>query len=241
MGVTSRQDHIDTNQIVTNRRRHQSESDGAIHRSVLAIGSVAVLAIATAGTATAQSPAEFYKGRNLTLLGVAPRRRWLRHLCALLWPSSLAPDAGQSQRRRAEHAGRCRRGDDEPLFPRRPRTASVIGLGAGPLATAPIMGSAGARYDARQISWIGSMNAEVATAIAWHTHPVKTAKDLETTELVIAAGGATDISAISPIAHQPSARPQDQDGDRSTRAARARFWPWSAARSAASAAITTAR
>src|SRR5262249_20088054 len=62
------------------------------------------------------------------------------------------------------------------------------------------MGLAGARYDARQLGWIGSLNAEVAIAIAWHTHAVKTAKDLETTELVIAAGGATDISAVSPLA-----------------------------------------
>ena len=58
------------------------------------------------------------------------------------------------------------------------------------------------------------MNAEVATAIAWHTHPVKTAKDLYKTELVIAAGGATDICAHVADRAEPAARHEDQDRHR---------------------------
>lgn len=161
---------------------------------------VASVVVGAAGAAQAQAPAEFYKGRELRLLVSHPAgggydtyaRFYGRHLGRLMVGNptvvvqNMPGAAGVAMTNYLVHQA--------------PKDGSVIGLGAGPLATAALMGSTGARYDARQISWIGSMNAEAATAIAWHTHAVKTAKDLETTELVIAAGGATDISAISPIA-----------------------------------------
>lgn len=153
-----------------------------------------------ASAASAQTPAEFYKGRELRLLVSHPAgggydtyaRFYGRHLGRLMpgHPNVVVQNM----------PGAAGVAMTNYLFHQAPKDGSVIGLGAGPLATATLMGSVGARYDARQLSWIGSMNAEAATAIAWHTHPVKTAKDLVTTELVIAAGGATDISAISPIA-----------------------------------------
>ncbi len=157
-------------------------------------------AVVFANIASAQTPAEFYKGRQLTLLVSHPAgggydtyaRFYGRHLSRL-----MPGNPGIVVQNMPGAAGVAM---TNYLFHQAAKDGSVIGLGAGPLATATLMGSAGARYDARLLSWIGSMNAEVATAIAWHTHPVKTAKDLETTELVIAAGGATDISAISPIA-----------------------------------------
>ncbi len=163
----------------------------------------AVIALAVqglAGSAAAQAPAEFYKGRQLTLLVSHPAgggydtyaRFYGRHLGRL-----MVGNPGIVVQNMPGAAGVAM---TNYLFHQAPKDGSVIGLGAGPLATAALMGSTGARYDARQLSWIGSMNAEAATAIAWHTHPVKTAKDLQTTELVIAAGGATDISAMSPIA-----------------------------------------
>lgn len=160
---------------------------------------LAHLAPAHAQTPT-QTAAEFYKGKQLTLLVSHPAgggydtyaRFYGRHLSRLMVgnPNIVVQNMpGAAGVAMTNH-----------LFFQAAKDGSVIGLGAGPLATAALMGSPGARYNARQLSWIGSMNAEVATAIAWHTHPVKTAKDLDTTELVIAAGGATDISAVSPIA-----------------------------------------
>lgn len=161
---------------------------------------VASLVAGAAGAAQAQTPAEFYKGRELRLLVSHPAgggydtyaRFYGRHLGRLMVGNPTVVVQNMP--------GAAGVAMTNYLFHQAPKDGSVIGLGAGPLATAALMGSTGARYDARQISWIGSMNAEAATAIAWHTHAVKTAKDLETTELVIAAGGATDISAISPIA-----------------------------------------
>ena len=76
----------------------------------------------------------------------------------------------------------------------------MIGLGPGWTGTAALFGSSGARYDARQFSWIGSMTSDIAVALSWHTSPVKTAKDLFTTELVTGGAGVTDQSVMFPKA-----------------------------------------
>ena len=81
-----------------------------------------------------------------------------------------------------------------------PQDGTVIGLGPGSTGTADLFGSPGARYDARKFSWIGSMTADVAVSLAWHTSPVKTAKDLFTTELVTGGAGVTDQSVMYPVA-----------------------------------------
>jgi tripartite-type tricarboxylate transporter receptor subunit TctC len=150
--------------------------------------------------ALAQSAADFYKGRQINFLISHPpgggydtyARFFVRHLGRLLpgkpnvVPQNMPGAAGVAM--------------TNYMFAQAPKDGSVIGLGPGPLATAALIGTGGARYDARKLSWIGSMNAEVATAVSWHTQPVKTAKDLETKELVVAAGGVNDISAIAPTA-----------------------------------------
>jgi tripartite-type tricarboxylate transporter receptor subunit TctC len=68
------------------------------------------------------------------------------------------------------------------------------------MGTAALFGASGARFDAREFGWIGSLNSEVAVAIAWHTSPVKKAEDLFVQELVVGAAGATDQSNIFPTA-----------------------------------------
>lgn len=155
---------------------------------------------AAAGPGAAQTPDVFYKGKELRLLVSHPAgggydtyaRFYGRHLSRLM--------AGNPNVVVQNMPGAAGVAMTNYLYAQAAKDGLTIGLGAGPLATAALMGLSGARYDARKLSWIGSMNAEVATAIAWHTHQVKTAKDLYTHELVIAAGGATDISAISPTA-----------------------------------------
>lgn len=171
-------------------------------RSTVACGAImaALAALGSVHPAMAQTPAEFYKGKQLTLLISHPAgggydtyaRFYARHIGRLL--------AGNPAVVAQNMPGAAGVAMTNHLYAQAPKDGTVIGLGAGPLATAALMGLQGARYDARQMSWIGSMNAEVATAISWHDHAVKTARDLYKTELVIAAGGATDISAISPTA-----------------------------------------
>jgi len=86
------------------------------------------------------------------------------------------------------------------LYGQAPRDGTVIGLGPGSMGTAALFGAAGARFDAREFTWIGSLNSEVAVSVAWHTSPVKKAEDLFTQELIVGAAGATDQSNIYPNA-----------------------------------------
>lgn len=78
------------------------------------------------------------------------------------------------------------------------RDGSVFGVGPGSLATAALFGSPGAKYDARQLTWIGSLNSDVVVATAWHTAAVKSIDDLFRSDLVVAGVGATDNSVIYP-------------------------------------------
>jgi len=86
------------------------------------------------------------------------------------------------------------------LFTQAPRDGTVIGLGPGSMGTAALFGAPGARFDARQFTWIGSMNSEVAVAVSWHISAVKKAEDLYAHELIVGAAGATDQSNIYPNA-----------------------------------------
>ena len=77
---------------------------------------------------------------------------------------------------------------------------TVIALGPGTLAISDLFRSAGARYDASKLTWIGSMNADVGVAIAWRSSLVRKASDLLTTELIVGGAGVTDNSVVFPTA-----------------------------------------
>jgi tripartite-type tricarboxylate transporter receptor subunit TctC len=163
-----------------------------------------MLAIAAAligGTAaSAQDPAEFYKNKEIRMLISHPAgggydlyaRFFARHLSRFLpgnptvIPQNMPGGAGVVM---ANY-----------IYSSAPQDGTVIGLGPGSTGTAALFGSPGARYDARNFSWIGSMTADVAVSLAWHTSPVKTAKDLFTTELVTGGAGVTDQSVMYPVA-----------------------------------------
>lgn len=77
-----------------------------------------------------------------------------------------------------------------------PRDGSVIGLAPGSIATAALFGSRGARYRAADLTWIGSLNNEVAVAVSRADAPVRTASDLFKEEWVVGGVGASDNSVI---------------------------------------------
>jgi tripartite-type tricarboxylate transporter receptor subunit TctC len=164
------------------------------HRSLVML---AFVAIAGATAASAQSPAEFYKGKEIRMLISHPAgggydlyaRFFARHLSRLMpghpivVPQNMPGGAGVVM---ASY-----------IYANAPQDGTVIGLGPG---STDLFGSPGARYDARKFSWIGSMTADVAVSVAWHTSPVKSAKDLFTTELVTGGAGVTDQSVMYPVA-----------------------------------------
>ncbi len=163
------------------------------------LGLMALVVISSAPV-QAQSVGAFYKGKDIRMLISHPpgggydvyARIFARHLPRFLEgspnvvPQNMPGAAGIVMANSMAGA--------------QPQDGTVIGLGPGSIATADLLKSQGARFDARKLSWIGSMNADVGVALAWANAPVTEARQLETTELIVGAAGATDQSVIYPNA-----------------------------------------
>jgi tripartite-type tricarboxylate transporter receptor subunit TctC len=84
------------------------------------------------------------------------------------------------------------------LVSAQPRDGTVIGAGAGSVTTAGLFGAQGARFDARQLNWLGSLNAEVGLVVTYKTSSTKTVADAMARETIMGANGATDGNNIFP-------------------------------------------
>ncbi|MGE5540326.1 MAG: Bug family tripartite tricarboxylate transporter substrate binding protein [Gemmatimonas sp.] len=174
---------------------------GVAFGRALIVAAVAVVASAFAsGHAAAQSDpiAAFYRGKEMRLLIGTPvaggydtyGRFFARHLPRFMpgAPSVLVQNV----------PGAAGVNMANSLYVQQPKDGTVIGSGAGSIATAALFGGQGARYDARRFLWIGSLNAEVGLVISWRDSPVRTAKDLFDRELIVGGSGATDGNVIFP-------------------------------------------
>jgi tripartite-type tricarboxylate transporter receptor subunit TctC len=66
----------------------------------------------------------------------------------------------------------------------------------GGMVKAPLLGQVGADYDSTKLRWIGSLNSEVHTCVAWHTSGIKTIKDAMERELIVGASAGADSELI---------------------------------------------
>jgi len=126
--------------------------------------------------ASAQSVAEFYRGRNVTLVigfsvggGYDLYGRLLaRHL------GKHIPGQPSIVPQNREGAGSERA--TLYLYNAAPKDGSVIGTFSRSMAVAPLL--AGAPFDATKLSWLGSISSDVSVCMTWHTSPIKTFDDM---------------------------------------------------------------
>jgi hypothetical protein len=71
------------------------------------------------------------------------------------------------------------------------KDGTVIALLQRGILLAKLIYPSGVRYDVEKFHWLGSLNSEVAVALAWNTAPHRTAKDLFDKELIV--GGITGV------------------------------------------------
>jgi tripartite-type tricarboxylate transporter receptor subunit TctC len=72
-------------------------------------------------------------------------------------------------------------------IPKNGLAIAMIGRG---LPTEPLFGNKKAKYDPRKFAWIGSMNNEVSVCAVWHTVPVNVWEDLRTRGMIVGGTGS---------------------------------------------------
>ena len=148
--------------------------------------------------ASAETVAEFYKGKQLRILiGYGPGtgydvygrvlgRHFANHLpgAPTIVPQNMPGAASLTM---VNH-----------LYNVAPRDGTAIAVPARNLFVEPLFGNDQARFEALKFSWIGSMSKDVATCFTWHSTPIKTIQDAMTQQVLVGATGPVSGSYQSP-------------------------------------------
>jgi len=161
----------------------------------------AIAMMAGASIAQAQTPAEFYKGKQIQMMVYSGAgstydtyaRLLARHMNRFIpgSPSIVAQNmVGAGGLKLVDYLNRIA-----------PKDGTVFGTVSRGNPFDPIMGKKDIDFDPLKLTWIGSMNREIAVALSWGPSPVKTFEDLLKTELLVPGTGAGADSEIIPRAY----------------------------------------
>jgi tripartite-type tricarboxylate transporter receptor subunit TctC len=162
----------------------------------MAAALVAVLAASTA--APAQTPEQFYKGKQIEL--------------AIGYPPAGSNDV--YARLLARHIGKHIPGNPTVVPQNRPgagsflalgyvynvapKDGSVIGIGAPTAALDEKLGTQGVRFKSSELNWIGRIDSLVNMVFLWHTSPVKTFDDALKIEAKLSGTGVGSTVSVYP-------------------------------------------
>jgi len=169
-------------------------------RSALVGALSAVVALACAQVAQAQSVAQFYKGKTINIVV----------------GSDVGGGYDLTARTVARHLARHIPGEPAIIVQNRPGAGSiiasnyvyeiapkdgtVIGAVQRPIPFQILFGDAGVRFDVRKMQWIGSPTKELGVVVAWHTSPHKAFADVFNTEMIVGGTGPTTDPELLPRA-----------------------------------------
>jgi len=159
----------------------------------------AMAAILLAGTAQAQTPAEFYKGKTVEfLIGYA-----------------TGGSNDTYSRMIAQHMGKHIPGNPtvvvrnmpgagsflavNQIFNNSAKDGTVIGLGSPTLALDEKLGTNGVRFKTAELNWVGRVGPLVNMVFTWKTSPVKTIEDAMKRETTLGGTGAGSTVSIYPL------------------------------------------
>ncbi|HWG04841.1 MAG TPA: hypothetical protein VG271_07490 [Beijerinckiaceae bacterium] len=165
------------------------------------LGVCALAWCTTASPLSAQSVADFYRGKQVELrIGSAPgsgydlTARVIGHYLGKYIPGNptviFQNVPGASSLLLANQ-----------LANTAPRDGTVLAVVTNGVPTAPLLAPDATHFDPRQFGWIGSSAPETELAMVWHTAAVQSVDDLFTKPLVIGSAGPgtaqTDIAAVT--------------------------------------------
>jgi tripartite-type tricarboxylate transporter receptor subunit TctC len=168
-----------------------------IRRNLLG-GAAATLLFLLPAAAPAQSPAEFYKGKNVDLyIGYSVgggydvyARMVARHM------GKHIPGNPTIVPKNMEGAGSLRLVNWlYNVAPKDGAAFAIIGRGT---AFNPILGIPGAQFEGPKFTWIGSANDEVSVCAVWHTSGVTKFDELMAKEIAVGGTGASDDTVQFP-------------------------------------------
>ena len=153
------------------------------------VPNVAAAILALGAAAQAQSPADFYKGKNVDLtIGYSAgggydvyARLLARHMGRFI-PGNPAivpknmPGAGSL-------------GLANWLYNVAPKDGTAFGTIGRGTAFDPLLGSTKAQFDAAKFNWLGSMNDEVSVCVSWYTTGITSLEQVKHNELTVGGSG----------------------------------------------------
>ena len=175
-------------------RRSADSSTPMLHAAIAA----AALTAGFAAPAAAQSVAEFYQGKSMTLICYSTAgstydlysRMLARHM-----PNHVPGKPTSMIVKNMVGAGGYTA--TRFLYHTAPKDGSHIGNISRGIPFEPLLGGGQVvDFDPLKFYWLGSMSRESALTVTWHTSQVKTAADLFTKELLVAGSGAGADSEI---------------------------------------------
>jgi tripartite-type tricarboxylate transporter receptor subunit TctC len=170
-----------------------------VKRRKLFVVAMALGAVAAASTASADPVADFYRGRQINLILSADAGGGYASYANAFAPyfANHIPGKPQVVIQSMPGAGGIRA--MTYFYSVAPRDGTTIGFVHSSVPIAPLFGLTGARFDPREMHWIGSMNSATAICVAWHTSKIKTAQDLFEQEFVVGSSGAGSQMETFPI------------------------------------------
>ena len=162
------------------------------------VAAVVLTVITTISTTYAQTPAEFYKGRNIELyIGYSVgggydlyARVLARHI------GKHIPGNPTVVPKNMEGAGSLRLANW--LAKVAPKDGSVFGTVSRGVPFDPLLGLPGTQFNGTDFSWIGSANNEVSICASWGTSKITKIEDVFTTQMVIGGTGPSDDTVQFP-------------------------------------------
>ena len=163
-----------------------------------ALAGAAAAFISLAASAQAQSPAEFYKGKNVELyIGYSVgggydvyARMVARHI------GKHIPGNPTVLPKNMEGAGSLR--VTNWLYNVAPKDGTVLATIGRGTAFNPVLGLPGSQFEGPKFTWIGSANDEVSICASWHNSGVTKFEDLQTKEIAVGGTGVSDDTVQFP-------------------------------------------
>ena len=156
------------------------------------------IALVPLDTALAQPAADFFRGRQITMLVGSGSgggydvyaRVWARHVVRYIpgQPTIVAKNMPAAAGIAAANA----------LYNNSDRDGLTIAALPNGVSMDPLAGNTQARFDPLKLNWVGSIGKLQNVCATWHTSAVKTIGAAREKEIIVAAAGATSNSAIMP-------------------------------------------